>query len=337
MAGRMPEITKKAPPVGEGILPIKNMVGISPLGTIVLDNKEVVPKETVVIDTLGFTYISLFITTNRPVTIVLESVSTDGTNWRKVEEPIRAFTELGSAFVSLNEVVRTKEVLLYRFMKFRFDATVPVRVTLEVTAKLLDMLPVLQDIREILSMGLKVPTPRVIVRPAAPPPAAPPAPPVVPPAPPVPPLPTEVTLADILTALTDMTKKIEDIYKDMAKKTDDIYEKIENIDSALDLRFTNPNSWQHDHKTVTTPGTPVKLPGIVIPNGYALVVRAMPTNSGNIYLGNSKENAQDTSKRITLAPDESTKLEVDKASVIWIDADNAGEGVEIWSEKREAT
>ncbi|MCW3128630.1 MAG: hypothetical protein N2V75_00765 [Methanophagales archaeon] len=307
----MPEITKKAPPVGEGILPIKNMVGISPLGMIVLDNKEVAPKETVVIDTLGFTYITLFITTNRPVTIVLESVSIDGTNWRKVEETIRAFTELGSAFVSLNEVVRTKEVLLYRFMKFRFDAMVPVLVTLEVTAKFLDMLPVLQDIREILSVGLKVPTPRVIVRPVAPPPAVPPTPPVPPP--------TEVTLADVLTALTDMTKKIEDIY------------------SILDLRFTNPNSWQHDHKTVTTPGTPVKLPGITIPNGYALVVRAMPTNSGNIYLGNSKENAQDASKRITLAPDESTKLEVDKASVIWIDADNAGEGVEIWSEKREAT
>jgi len=291
--------------VGEESLSTKNLVGVSPLGTIVLDNKEVVPKETVVVDTLGFTYITLFIRVNRAATIVLESVSTDGTNWRRVEEPIKAFTELGSAFVNLSEAVRTKEVLLYRFMKFRFDMVVPTRVTLEVTSKLHDMLPALQDIRYLLTEVLKVLTPGAVVTPPTPAP------------------PTEITSADILAALKDMTVRIESVN-----------EKLSNVESILNLRFTNPSEWQHDHRTVTTPGAPVQLPSITIPNGYALVVRAMRTNVGNIYLGNSKDSVLDTSKRITLAPDESTKLEVDKASVIWIDADNAGEGVEIWSEKR---
>lgn len=339
LRGRVPGIGQITPEKG-------GITGILPLGTVVLDRKEVAPRETIIIDTLGITYITLFIEVDRPITITLEAVSTNMSDWRRVEEPIKAFLAPGAAFVNLNEMLTTKEVLLYRFMKFRFDMAVATRVTLEAAGKLIDMAPILQDIRDILSRGLKVPTPRVFVSPAAPPPTAPPAappaapPPTAPPptAPPKPP--GAVSLADILDTLEDIKKKIESgLYNAHRRRwlqetVEDIKGKVEDISSALDLRFTNPNTWQHDQKTITTPGTPVKLPGLIIPDGYALVVRAMKSNTGDVYLGNSKDNVQDSSKRITLAPDESTKLEVKKANVIWLDTDVAGEGVEFWSEKR---
>lgn len=91
-------------------------------------------------------------------------------------------------------------------------------------------------------------------------------------------------------------------------------------------------SWDHDQKTVTTPGTAEQLPSMDVPAGYKLVVEALPTNAGNIFLGNSQANAESTSKRVTKKPDTHISLQVDNANKVWVDAANAGEGVQFFVE-----
>ena len=49
-----------------------------------------------------------------------------------------------------------------------------------------------------------------------------------------------------------------------------------------------------------------------------------------MYVGNSKDNAEDVNERLMLQPGESSSYKVDDADLIWIDADNDGEGVEYW-------
>lgn len=98
----------------------------------------------------------------------------------------------------------------------------------------------------------------------------------------------------------------------------------------------NAGAWDHDHCTVATPATPKQLPPFAILAGYELVIRAMPkpTNTSNVYIGNSRNKVLDVSKRVTLQPNEATKLKIKNANLIWLDAAVAGEGIEYWAEER---
>lgn len=272
-------------------------MNIAPLGVVLWDNQEVPPGATTIIDTFGFTYLTLFVDVNRPATMILESVSGDGIHWRGVGDlVIRLFDMPGRAFINLNEVITTKEVLMYRFLKIRIDTTVPVKITLEVASKLMDLLPALQEIRDAVKVGFGIPLEVPVIK-------IPEIPVVKPPEVPVPP------------------------------EFKPILEELEEIHKLLETRFTNAVAWDHDQKNVTTPGTPVQLPGLVVPDGYALVVMAKSGNKGDVYLGNSKDSVSDTSKQVPLEAKDSTKFEVKKASALWLDAANAGEGVVFWCER----
>ena len=81
-------------------------------------------------------------------------------------------------------------------------------------------------------------------------------------------------------------------------------------------------------KDVAAAGIAEQLPDVQVPDGYDLVVKAKVGNEGNIYVGNSKENAEDHTVTFSLAAKESVTLAVINANVVWIDADNNGEGIE---------
>lgn len=274
----------------EAISPPPYLMGIAPLGASIFEHEEVVPKSTAVIDTLGYTYLTLFIEVNRAATLTLAEVSQDGVKWRTVDGLVKTFEDAGRAFVNLNEAIAEKEVLMYRYLKFKVDSDAPVVITFEIASKLIDMLPILQQIRDAL-LGV---------------PLAP--------------------------------EKIKEIVKVPAAvpavSLDPLLNELKEIHKLLKTRFTNPDTWTHDQKNVTTPGTPVQLAPLPVPDGYALVIRAKSGNAGNIYHGNTKETTLDAAKRVSLAANDTNKLYVKKASEVWIDADNAGEGIEYWCEKR---
>lgn len=101
--------------------------------------------------------------------------------------------------------------------------------------------------------------------------------------------------------------------------------------------LTNPNraSFATKHKTVTTAdgAHAVQFPAQAVPAGYRISIRPLPTNGGNIYVGNSQANAQDHANAWILAPGASPLiLALADWSAVWIDADAATEGVMIGSE-----
>jgi hypothetical protein len=93
----------------------------------------------------------------------------------------------------------------------------------------------------------------------------------------------------------------------------------------------NKNTWRHGQKIVTTAGTPVQLPDLEIPDGYAVTVIAKTGNSGYIYLGKSQADCANSVLRFDgLSAGLAHSLKVKNLKEIWVDANVDGEGVS-WS------
>jgi len=82
-----------------------------------------------------------------------------------------------------------------------------------------------------------------------------------------------------------------------------------------------------DQLTVTSAGTAEALNGgdsLEIGKDVGVLVKALPGNSGNVYVGDS---TVDSSTGVVFAAGEGAVWFVDDASVIHVDVDNGGEGV----------
>ena len=90
----------------------------------------------------------------------------------------------------------------------------------------------------------------------------------------------------------------------------------------------NRESFATGQVTVPVPGTAVQLPAQAIPDGFAVVIRAKDTNTGNVYLGNSAANAQDPTVAYILDVGEFVTLYITDLSAAFIDADVADEGID---------
>jgi len=99
-------------------------------------------------------------------------------------------------------------------------------------------------------------------------------------------------------------------------------------------KTSRPNrpSWDHGHKTVAVPGTAEQLPSQVIPDGFDLVVRALPGNTNNIYLGKTKALAESATDRLQFSAGNGVTLKVKNTNQVWVDADDDDEGVDYWTE-----
>ena len=90
----------------------------------------------------------------------------------------------------------------------------------------------------------------------------------------------------------------------------------------------NRDSFITGQKTVTTAGTAVQLPNVRIPDGFKVIIVAMPANAGFIYLGNSKASVENVADRLNrLDAGDSIALQVTDLSTVWIDASVNGEGI----------
>lgn len=96
------------------------------------------------------------------------------------------------------------------------------------------------------------------------------------------------------------------------------------------MSFANQSNWPNietGQDTVTNAGSPVQLNdgnSLPVPNGATVSVTALPGNAGNVYVGDS---SVDASTGDVLTADSSLSIPVTDVSSIYIDADNAGEGV----------
>ena len=106
-----------------------------------------------------------------------------------------------------------------------------------------------------------------------------------------------------------------------------------DLDSSSSSVVTEPTpnatTFTAQVTNIPTAGTPVNLPSIVVPDGRALVVASDLNNDVKklVYVADSALNAADPTKRITLAPGNSTKLFVTNANSVWVDTNLSGQKV----------
>lgn len=90
------------------------------------------------------------------------------------------------------------------------------------------------------------------------------------------------------------------------------------------------NSIDFPTYTVATPGTAQQFPNIHIPDGFKVVFKNRLGNAGSFYLANSSADASSsTGDRKTLEPGESVPLEIANLNLLWRDADNATDRIEL--------
>lgn len=88
-------------------------------------------------------------------------------------------------------------------------------------------------------------------------------------------------------------------------------------------------AFAHGQLDVTAAGTAEQLASDVsVPVGCQLTVIAKPGNTGTIYLGNSKANAESATARFDgLSAGLAVSLKITNANLVWVDAAVSGEGV----------
>jgi len=76
--------------------------------------------------------------------------------------------------------------------------------------------------------------------------------------------------------------------------------------------------------TVPAPGTPVQLPNILIPDGFAVTLVPLPGNAGLVYA--QYVSTATATARMPLDNGQPIAFPVKNLNVIYLDADNAGDG-----------
>lgn len=87
----------------------------------------------------------------------------------------------------------------------------------------------------------------------------------------------------------------------------------------------NRMAWAHDDITVPIPGTPVQGPDLAIPDGFGVLISALPANTRLAYVENA---AAPGTTPVSLDNGGSRIFYVTNLNLLWIDADVANEGVD---------
>lgn len=77
-----------------------------------------------------------------------------------------------------------------------------------------------------------------------------------------------------------------------------------------------------------------QLPGMPIPPGVKVTIRALPTNLGTVVLGGSKASVESGSDYPLVATDPPTQYELDELSALWMAGTSPGDGIAWTFEQR---
>ena len=91
----------------------------------------------------------------------------------------------------------------------------------------------------------------------------------------------------------------------------------------------NRSDFNTGQTLVPVPGTAVQLPNIPIPDGFTLVIKALPGNAGRVHIGHDAATAQVPANAYSLGPNEHAELNLTNANLVWLDAAVVNDGVEI--------
>ena len=100
------------------------------------------------------------------------------------------------------------------------------------------------------------------------------------------------------------------------------------------VTLKNPEFIKAQQKLVLTAGTAVQMPSVLVPYDKEVVIRALRTNTGIIYVAPSKSDAEGHTSSYSLAPGEVVGYKIQNLNQIWVDASVSGEGV-VWTVEQE--
>lgn len=89
----------------------------------------------------------------------------------------------------------------------------------------------------------------------------------------------------------------------------------------------NPELLSAGVKTVTTAGTPEQLPKLLIPYDKYVVLKALSSNTGTLYIGNTPLEASDTTKAYPMTAGEIVEIKIKDLGQLWIDVAVSGNGL----------
>ena len=107
-----------------------------------------------------------------------------------------------------------------------------------------------------------------------------------------------------------------------------VRESIDNLGTKL-VALTkpkNPETIGVRKIVVPTAGTAVQFPIVNIPYDYSVVIKALTTNTDTVYVGPSKDAAEDANRSFPLESGEAITIKVKELSALWLNADVDSEG-----------
>lgn len=110
-----------------------------------------------------------------------------------------------------------------------------------------------------------------------------------------------------------------------------------SLSNLTGMGIINTNSFITGQKTVITAGTAVELTtsSISIPNEFALTIIAKPGNTGYIYIGRAKGDAEGSQKFDGLSAGLAVSLRINNVNLVWINSSVDGDGVSWLVERNE--
>ena len=94
-----------------------------------------------------------------------------------------------------------------------------------------------------------------------------------------------------------------------------------------EINRENPVSFTAQRRIVPTAGTAIQLDDMLLSKGMSVAIKALVGNTGTIYIGSSKVNAQDTKHAFPLGAGSAIELKVRNLNSIWVDTSVDGEGI----------
>lgn len=89
---------------------------------------------------------------------------------------------------------------------------------------------------------------------------------------------------------------------------------------------SNRPSFRTGHNVIAAAGTAEQCTAAVVPQGNLVVFRSRSTNTGLLYIGYSKTDAE--ANHFSIIPAGSVGLQIDNVSDVWVDAVESGDIVE---------
>lgn len=89
------------------------------------------------------------------------------------------------------------------------------------------------------------------------------------------------------------------------------------------------NLYTFGRTTVTSAGGGTQLPNVKVEAGSEALIRAIPGNTGAVYIANSLSNAASVNNRTTLRPGDSLEgLNCANLNIFYLNVDTANDGIE---------